>query len=120
MLPCISLLGLLPPGSSDLRILNLYLLLSSGALSAMQQPFLAYENLFIHLLSVTSLPAITTSISCYILQQLLVPIYNRSALQIVFGELIAVDRPACHSYRIESFGLVDWVWQSPLLFKRAG
>jgi hypothetical protein len=30
-----------------------------------------------------------------------------------------VDRTACHSSRIESFGIVDCVWQSPLLFKRA-
>ena len=66
-----------------------------------------------------SLPAITVSISSDILNQLLVPIYNRSALQIVFGELIAVDRTSCHSSRIESFCIVDCVWQSTLLFKRA-
>ena len=48
------------------------------------------------------LPAITTSISCYIPHQLLVPINNRIALQIVFGELLAVDRTAWHRSRIES------------------
>ncbi len=52
--------------------------------------------------SVISLTAITDSISCDILHQLLVPIYNRSALRIVFGERIAIGRASCHSLRIES------------------
>jgi hypothetical protein len=66
------------------------------------------------------LPAITDSISCDILHQLLVPIYNRCAQQIAFEKRIAAGRASCHSNRIESFGIADWVWQSPLLFKRAG
>jgi hypothetical protein len=54
------------------------------------------------IVSVIALPAIIVSISCDILHQLLVPIYNRSALQIVYGELIAADRTACHIFRNES------------------
>jgi len=71
-----------------------------------KQPFLKKANL--------------DSISCDILHQLLVPIYNRCAQQIAFEKRIAAGRASCHSNRIESFGIADWVWQSPLLFKRAG
>jgi len=77
-------------------------------------------NQFPQIKSPLFLPAITDSISCDILRQLLVPIYNWCALQITFEKRIAVGRASCHSYRIESFGIADCVWQSALLFKRAG
>ena len=68
-----------------------------------------YHRLWYHLklcdrqiVFVTFLPAITVSISYDIRHQLLFPIYNRSALQIVFEKRIAVGRVSCHSSRIES------------------
>ena len=64
------------------------------------------------------MPAITDSISCDILHQLLVPIYNRCALQIAFEKRIAVGRASCHSYTNEQFSALDSIAENPrILFK---